>query len=131
MPVDGRLHLGVEILHADRDAGDAGAREGGDSFIVEPARVHLDGELSIVAHAEMAALCGGKLGDVVGGKDIGRAAAPVDVGHRVRFRQMFADRGDLGVQRHEVLGDGVVAMGRLGAAAAIPAQPLAERDVRI
>ena len=54
--VDRRLNFWVEVLHADGDARDAGAREGGDAVVAQIARVDLDGEFGIAANAEMCAL---------------------------------------------------------------------------
>ena len=50
--VDGGLHLGVEILHADADAVDTGLAEGRDAVATEPARIDLDGELRVFFEVE-------------------------------------------------------------------------------
>ena len=71
LAVDRGLHLGIEILHADRDAVDAGLGERRDACVIEPARIELDGELGILCDVEMPPRRLGEREDVGGASMLG------------------------------------------------------------
>lgn len=65
--IDRGLHGGIEILHADADAIDAGLGERGDACLVQTARVDLDGELGVLGESEACLQCPREAQDVIPG----------------------------------------------------------------
>ena len=129
--IDGRLHRGVEILHTDRHAIDASVGEGVRLQIAQVARVDFDGELGGDIDFELVAQRGSQSADVLWIQNVGRSAAPMDMGDVSAFGQLCSDVGDLDPQRFEVGLNRLLAPRRLCTATAIPAKVLAEGNMQI
>ena len=130
---DGVLHRGVEVLHADRGAGEPG----GAQRVEAGARRSRSGR-SRPRRSASAARGGGRPRSAPQssrehgrGQDRRRAAAEVDRGHLHVGAQVAADEGELGLELGEVGDERAVGRRALGAAGAEPAEPAAVGDVDV
>ena len=131
LAADCLLHRGVEVLHADGDTGHIGRDESFYFLRVHVAWVDFHGEFGRIVDDERVTQRRGDLADVTGSEDVGRAAAPMDVRHKVRSGEKRANAGDLALKRTQVANNGRIALSGLRVTTAVPAQAMAERNVHI
>ena len=127
---DRLLHVRREILHAEAGAVDAEADQDARERAVDMARIELDRVLAQAREIERLLEPGDDPGEVQAAERGRRAAAPVQVRHRMRA-DALGDEADLGDQHGGVGVDRLLLADRLGVAAAIEAELAAERDVQI
>ena len=128
---DGCLHVRIEILHPDGGPGQPGFAKSFHLPRVEMARIDLDRKLRPRADVEPGAKLRCEHENVAGREDIRRAAAPMDMGHRMTRRRQGGDVGNLHAQEMEVAGDRRMLARGLGIAAAVPAKAVAERNMDV
>ena len=130
-PVDGLLHLGVEILDPDRDPVEAEVAEEGDGVGVDLARIDLDRDLGVRRDVERAAQHAHEVGHLVAGEEGRRAAAPVQLLDGGSPLDHAADDADLAADVPDVLGAAAVVLGDDLVAGAVVADGVAERHVDV
>ena len=131
VPVDGALHLRIEVLNPDARPRHAGFGHCRDSLEIEPARIDLDGKLDRMGNVEVIVDAESQSPDVVGAEDGRRSAAPMNMGRTRTARHDLGYMRDLIAERRQVGCDRIVAPGDLGVTAAEPAQRVAIGDVQI
>ncbi len=129
--VDRLLHVRVHVLHAERQAVEAGFAQGCQVLARQFARIDFAADFGIVGQGEILAHHRHQATNIVGIEVSGRAAAPVQlVRHALGIDQLRGTR-HFAVERRQIgLGFAVVAR-RHHVAAAVVAKRIAERDVRI
>lgn len=129
-PPHRRLHIRVDVLHAQRRAVDAGRGVGAGEFTRESARVDLHGMGSDMTEIEARPQTTQQGGEAVRREDVRRAAAPVDL-HNASRRRCVGRQIDLPPERFRISVEQFVATHRGGVAAAVPAQVATVRDVDV
>ena len=133
LTIDRRLHIRVEVLHAETQAIETELAQVFDLFGADGAGVNLNGELVLVAVIQVERLVQAvhQLGQLLAGQ-VGRCAATeVQLAECARAVEQRRLHGDLALEVVEVLDR---AMGLLGddlVAGAVVAKALAERDMDI
>lgn len=130
-PVDSLLNDGIETLHTQACAGDAGGSKGFGHFDCERARVDLDGDRSWLPEVKSAAQEFHE-GQELGWRNEGRrSAAEMHVAHGQRIRRFRRHQADLLTQDRQIIADRRIPAGAAPRKAAIPADRAAERNVDI
>src|SRR5690606_29964389 len=129
--VDGGLHGGIGVLHADGGATGAEHAEGEDLRRVEVTGVDLDADLRVGGETEVPVDEFGETMQLLGGEKGGGSAAEVELDDAATAVDARGDEGDFLGEVVDVVGGGF-AMGRddVGATAE-PAARGAEREVKV
>ena len=127
---DGRLNRRIEVLHAQTGAIDADGSEQARPLLAQMARIELDRVLGIRPDVEETVEVADDRLEGLGGEQVGRAAAPMDMRHRPPADPR-RDHGDFRPEHLDVGLDRRIAPRRLGGAAAVVADGVAERDVDV
>ncbi len=130
-PVDGALNDGVEALHAEACPVHATESERVDHRRRERARVDLDRDFGGGQDEEGLPERSDQIRERLRRHDGRRSAAEMDVVDLEAALDLFRYQIDFAAKRRFIDGNGLVAVGDRGVAAAIPAHRPAERDVQI
>ena len=130
-PVDGLLHVGVEVLDADRNPVEAQLAEERDRVRADLARIDLDRDLGVGCHVERAAQHAHQRGHLVAREERRRAAAPVKLLDDRVALDHAADDADFAADVLDVLGAAAVVLGDDLVARAVVADRVAERHVHV
>jgi hypothetical protein len=129
--VDRPLHDGIEALHAEAGAVDAGQPHGLDHIGGQCARIDLDRDFGRRQYEELLTHRRHQFDEGLRRHDRRRTAAEMDVLDLDATADGLGGQRDLAAQRPLVAGDQLVAAGDLGMAAAVPAHLAAERHVQV
>ena len=130
-PVDRLLHLGIEVLDADRDPVEAELAEEGDGLGVDLARIDLDRDLGVGRDAERAAQHAHEVVISSRARNVGVPPPQCSCSTGGRALDHAADDADLAADVPDVLGAAAVVLGDDLVAGAVVADGVAERHVHV
>ena len=131
LAADRRLDRHLKILHAEAHASDAHRTERLATVVGERSRVDLNGDLSVLAKGEARLQPLHDRHEAVAGERCRRAAAPMHVRHCGPASDPVRDAVDLARQLRRIGPMGRFESHHLRIAAAVEAEPIAERHVQI
>lgn len=129
--VDGGLYDRFEVLHADACPRDAEGSPCLQALGVDMGRVDFDTDLGVWSDVEVSIQRAAQSLQILRADDRRRTAAEMDGADLAPLGQAPGNKPDLLVECIEIGDDRVVAAHLFGMAAAIEAEPIAERDVQI